>query len=255
MHRKPRNLHDPDIEFSTLEPWEQQSNSKRKSSHGFFITYITLYRIFLFKIFLAICGYSFFFLNKTSHINPSFRKIHHYNTLSQNKNKYQNSTSIILSNNKTHLTHFIEKTTSSIFPFRIYNLRESLYTPKDYSDEEVLNLFLQKWNLNDIRYKQCGLISNQKNTNKIQNIKICDIVIITSWYPRPCGIATHSNKLIEALQAVCTPNSRIDVIAVRNKNENYDFPSIVKRSFYKDDSKEYVNIVDLPFRYQALTEQ
>lgn len=121
-----------------------------------------------------------------------------------------------------------------------YDLREALYLQDTLTESEVMGEFLHKWSQTDSRYRRCGLTKNRMLQDFARERKVCDFVIISSWAPRPCGIATHSGKLVEALKKACPADSRIDVIAVRNPGEEYEFPEIVKAALLKEKVSDYV---------------
>ena len=120
---------------------------------------------------------------------------------------------------------------------RPYRLADVLLLPGSLSDAQVMSAFQNKWSLNDNPlYRQCGLVSSRRQVEMAPH-KICHIAVLTSWSPRSCGIATYSSKLIEGLITRCPKGSQIDVLAVRNPNEPYDFydkEQKVKFSFQKD---------------------
>ena len=96
-----------------------------------------------------------------------------------------------------------------------YDLRDVLFLPRDTPDNDVMQTFVQQWGVNSNLYGHCGLVTSRGGYEKpIYPKKTCNIAIISSWYPRPCGIATHSAKLVEGLKHVCPSGSSIDVIAV-----------------------------------------
>ena len=65
--------------------------------------------------------------------------------------------------------------------------------------------------------------------------KLCDIVILTTWEPRKCGIATYSDALRTALKSVCPPDSRVDIIAAKYRDESNDnFNSSVVKGAVRD---------------------
>jgi hypothetical protein len=66
------------------------------------------------------------------------------------------------------------------------------------------------------------------------------IICIGNYIPRQCGIATFTENLMRAiLTAADTDDVKIDaeVIAMNDRGQVYDYPSIVKRSI-NDTSKE-----------------
>jgi glycosyltransferase involved in cell wall biosynthesis len=68
----------------------------------------------------------------------------------------------------------------------------------------------------------------------ITNLRICDddvypeILIITSYPPRECGIATYSQDLIKALNNKFSKSFAIKVCALEPENSNYLYPKEVK---------------------------
>jgi hypothetical protein len=72
---------------------------------------------------------------------------------------------------------------------------------------------------------------------------VCDFVIISTWSPRLCGIATFSSALRNSLLAACPPGSRVDVVAVKHKDQpthEYNH-SEVKKTFIESDAMSYVS--------------
>ena len=73
--------------------------------------------------------------------------------------------------------------------------------------------------------------------------RICDYVIISTWSPRLCGIATFSSALRNSLLAACPPGSRVDVVAVKHKDQStleYN-QSEVKKTFVESEPMSYVS--------------
>ena len=62
-----------------------------------------------------------------------------------------------------------------------------------------------------------------------------EILVITSYPPRECGIATYSQDLIKALNNKFCKSLSIKVCALETGNQNYDYPQEVK--FILDTSK------------------
>ena len=73
--------------------------------------------------------------------------------------------------------------------------------------------------------------------------RICDYVIISTWSPRLCGIATFSSALRNSLLAACPPGSRVDVVAVKHKDQStLEFnQSEVKKTFVESEPMSYVS--------------
>lgn len=89
------------------------------------------------------------------------------------------------------------------------------------------------------RYQICRLIGPRPNRRRFRHRNttgnMCDIAIVTTWEPRHCGIATYSASLRTALRSVCPPDSRIDVIAARWRDQpNEEFDSDVVKGTIRD---------------------
>jgi hypothetical protein len=136
-------------------------------------------------------------------------------------------------------------------PVEKYDLRDVLLLPKSMSDQEVMSAFQSKWQLTSPLYRQCGAVKSISPPTLLppspasSPTNPCHIAIISSWFPRPCGIATHSHMLYDGLRHSCPPNSEIDIIAVRNANEEEaSFPSQVTYSFAKGSLQEYQRVAE-----------
>lgn len=71
----------------------------------------------------------------------------------------------------------------------------------------------------------------------------CDFVIVSTWSPRMCGIATFSSALRSALLESCPPGSRVDVVAVKHKDQpssEYN-SSEVKKTFSESEAMSYIS--------------
>jgi hypothetical protein len=129
-----------------------------------------------------------------------------------------------------------------------YDLRDLLLLPKAISDHETMTEFQSKWQLTSPLYGQCGAVRSIAPPSippPVSSTNPCRIAIISSWFPRPCGIATHSHMLFDGIRHSCPPNSEIDIIAVRNPNEDETvFPSEVRYSFAKGSLQEYHGVAE-----------
>ena len=97
----------------------------------------------------------------------------------------------------------------------VYDLRNVLYLSHTASDNDVMQFFLQQWQVDSPLYGHCGRVTNRPPYDPPPfPPEKCNVVVVTSWAPRPCGIATFSAKLVEGLQHTCPLGSAIDVIAV-----------------------------------------
>jgi len=71
-----------------------------------------------------------------------------------------------------------------------------------------------------------------------------EILFVTSYPPRECGIATYSQDLIKALNNKFSNSLSINVCALESDNENYSYPEEVK----------YILDTSLPLGYQKLAQ-
>ena len=83
---------------------------------------------------------------------------------------------------------------------------------------------------------------NKKQFADYQDNDLSEILVITSYPPRECGIATYSQDLIKALNNKFNRTLSIKVCALETGNQNYDYPQEVK--FILDTSKvsSYLNL-------------
>jgi len=83
---------------------------------------------------------------------------------------------------------------------------------------------------------------NKKQFADYQDNDLSEILVITSYPPRECGIATYSQDLIKALNNKFCKSLSIKVCALETGNQNYDYPQEVK--FILDTSKvsSYLNL-------------
>lgn len=86
-------------------------------------------------------------------------------------------------------------------------------------------------------------VSLDATTTAASATPLCDFVIISTWSPRLCGIATFSSALRNSLLAACPPGSRVDVVAVKHKDQpssEYNHTE-VKKTFSESDPMSYVS--------------
>lgn len=69
-----------------------------------------------------------------------------------------------------------------------------------------------------------------------KDLKEMNIILLSSYPPRECGIATYAKNLHEALKKAC-PELRILVLAVEDKQKRRDYPDVVKH-IVRDESVE-----------------
>ena len=138
------------------------------------------------------------------------------------------------------------QTMSKVMVSRIrpYRLADALLLTNTIENDQIMSYFQEKYHLEDSPLiSQCGVVmSRDWNFEEVRRKAKRKIAIISSWSPRPCGIATYSSKLVEGLQSQSSIGSEIDVIAVRNPEEPQNFfveEAIVKISFQRDILSDY----------------
>ena len=70
--------------------------------------------------------------------------------------------------------------------------------------------------------------NNKQKPNKDNPNDLAEILFITSYPPRECGIATYSQDLIKALNNKFSNSLSIKVCALESGDANYPYPSEVK---------------------------
>jgi len=102
---------------------------------------------------------------------------------------------------------------------------------------------------------QKGLYGVEDNTNlkvaekksKInsfheQQIDLAEIIVITSYPPRECGIATYSQDLIKAINNKFSKSLSIKICALKTNNQDYDYPDEVKFILDTSQVNSYKNL-------------
>jgi glycosyltransferase involved in cell wall biosynthesis len=80
----------------------------------------------------------------------------------------------------------------------------------------------------NIVYPQLALIRNELNYIQDHTNDLPEILFITSYPPRECGIATYSQDLIKALNNKFSNSLSIKVCALESSDTNYEYPGEVK---------------------------
>lgn len=60
------------------------------------------------------------------------------------------------------------------------------------------------------------------------------VLFLSTWLPKPCGIATFSNDLSQALLAV-QPQLDYRVVAINDPGDDFCYPPLVRRQFNRED--------------------
>jgi len=69
------------------------------------------------------------------------------------------------------------------------------------------------------------------------------IAYLTTWLPRPCGIATFTKDMARNIQLV-NPKIHWEVIALNEPGDKFKYDSRVKTQIYRDDFKTYQKAAD-----------
>ena len=88
------------------------------------------------------------------------------------------------------------------------------------------------------------VISKRENVKSITESALPEILFITSYPPRECGIATYSQDLIEALNNQFTDSFSIKVCALESGQSYKNYPEEVKFVFNTNDSLRYVELAN-----------
>lgn len=71
------------------------------------------------------------------------------------------------------------------------------------------------------------------------------IAVIGNYIPRKCGIATYTENFVQSLLKVAGSQNRIDVFAMNDKEEGYDYPEIVKFGINQNKIEDYYTAVKI----------
>lgn len=83
---------------------------------------------------------------------------------------------------------------------------------------------------------------NRQPTPQKRLNDLAEILVITSYPPRECGIATYSQDLIKALNNKFSKSLSIKVCALETANQNYDYPKEVKFKLNTSQVSSYLNL-------------
>jgi len=91
-------------------------------------------------------------------------------------------------------------------------------------------------------YPQSDEKPNRHSLNRDQPEKLAEILVITSYPPRECGIATYSQDLIKALNNKFSKSLSVRVCALKTGNQDYDYPDEVKYILNTSEVTSYLNL-------------
>ena len=93
---------------------------------------------------------------------------------------------------------------------------------------------------NLIRYKKTVL--NRKTPSKI--LTLPEILVITSYPPRECGIATYSQDLIKVLNNKFGQSFKISLCPLESENEIHKYPDAIKYILNTDEEDSFVKLAN-----------
>ena len=85
-------------------------------------------------------------------------------------------------------------------------------------------------------------ISEYPITIQKNNISLPEILFITSYPPRECGIATYSQDLIKALNNKFRKSFSLTVCALETDTEKHIYPETVKYTLNTEDTNSYIKL-------------
>ena len=91
-------------------------------------------------------------------------------------------------------------------------------------------------------YPQSDEKPNRHSLNRDLHENLAEILVITSYPPRECGIATYSQDLIKALNNKFSKSLSVRVCALKTGNQDYDYPDEVKYILNTSEVTSYLNL-------------
>ncbi len=88
------------------------------------------------------------------------------------------------------------------------------------------------------------VILNKREVFTVADAKLPEIIFITSYPPRECGIATYSQDLIESLQNKFSHSFRISVCPIESENEQHQYSADVKYTLNIDKPKSFSRLAE-----------
>lgn len=96
--------------------------------------------------------------------------------------------------------------------------------------------------------KSKNLAKQQRNNTTYLNfnfkrvLNLPEILFISSYPPRECGIATYSEDLLVALNNKFKKSFDIKIAALQLAEDNYEYPAVVKYILETDNSHSYEDL-------------
>jgi hypothetical protein len=77
------------------------------------------------------------------------------------------------------------------------------------------------------------------------NQQLPEILFLTSYPPRECGIATYSQDLIKALNNKFNHSFKINICSLESDNEKHIYPEEVKYILNTDNSRAFTKLAEI----------
>ncbi len=71
------------------------------------------------------------------------------------------------------------------------------------------------------------------------------IAVIGNYIPRKCGIATYTENFVQSLLKIADSQNQIDVFAMNDREEGYDYPEIVKLGINQNKIEDYYTAIKI----------
>ena len=108
--------------------------------------------------------------------------------------------------------------------------------------EENHNIQKGYYGLENNGYPQSLEKLSRHPLNRVQPENLAEILVITSYPPRECGIATYSQDLIKALNNKFSKSLSVRVCALNTGTQDYDYPDEVKYILKTSEVTSYLNL-------------
>jgi glycosyltransferase involved in cell wall biosynthesis len=112
--------------------------------------------------------------------------------------------------------------------------------------EQVLASFDRKWGLT-ARFKACSVSQRLvRRPMRRNDSALCDMILVTTFPPRECGIATFAEALLKGLQSICPRGSRLEVLVVKHQDDpisSYN-STLVKTAIREFEAYDYTHAAE-----------
>ena len=114
-------------------------------------------------------------------------------------------------------------------------------------DSDVIIQKQKSSHLNDINHCRISSLNIEQKTSQDNKKDLAEVLFITSYPPRECGIATYSQDLIKAFNNKFSNSLSLKVCALESNGITYPYPVevkyILKTSLAKDYEKLALRII------------